>query len=119
MVNPSERITFGRRAALWAVAFAVATIATVAPYPEMLRVAWLFPIGLLGLVHPDPRNLMTTEVIILGWLIYVVVSVCALMQRQWGRYLTLYGILCVLLLMNVVGCHVEIAIFKVVGPPSP
>lgn len=118
-VDQSEGIAFGKRVTLWAVPFIVATIATVAPYPEMLRGAWLFPIGLLGLAHPDPRNLMTTEVIVAGWLLYVGLSIYGLLQRQRRKYLILFGILCVLLLINVVGCHVEIANVNVVDPASP
>jgi hypothetical protein len=46
--------------------------------------------------------------IALGWPVYGALTVVGILQRRRARYFIIYGILCVLLALNVVGCHLEI-----------
>jgi hypothetical protein len=68
----------------------------------------MFPYGLLALFVPKDWDPPINEVVILvtAWALYVVLTVVGLLQRRRVRYFIVFGILCILLALNVVGCHV-------------
>ena len=101
----------GRRVRLWLAAWAVALVATQVPLPFVLwapATFLLFPTGLFRCLLPssftaDDYNLAAA----LGWPIYAAVSLALLTQPRPKRYFVVYGVLCVLLITNVVGCQLE------------
>jgi hypothetical protein len=99
------------RITLWAAAWVVATIATVGTGLGYLLYAWMFPSGLVILFAPkdwDPP-ISETIILILGWAIYVGLTIYGLLQNRRVRYFVVFGILCVLLALNVAGCHVALS----------
>ena len=84
----------------------------VVPYPEIYRLAWFFPIGFIGYLFPSDWNLDATQVAFMGWLFYIALTFIAVYQDRRVRYFAVYSILCVLLALNVVGCHVQIHNFR-------
>jgi hypothetical protein len=123
----SPTISVAWRIVLWAAAWGAAAISVVATSPPgIIFWAWLFPVGLVGIFEPfvpqhfyAPRPPFTLPPIVValgafvillaGWLPYIYLSIHALSQRALGRYFVIYAILIVLLFLNVVGCHIEIA----------
>ncbi|HXB59103.1 MAG TPA: hypothetical protein VNU95_06045 [Candidatus Acidoferrales bacterium] len=98
------------RIGLWVAAWIIAAIATVGIGLGFLLYAWMFPSGLLNECMPkdwDPP-ISDTVFLILGWAIYVGLTICGLMQKRRVRYFIVFGILCVLLAVNVAGCHVAL-----------
>jgi hypothetical protein len=98
------------RISLWILAWVIAAIATVEGGIALLIYAWMFPAGLLALFTPKDWDPPVSEVVILifGWLLYVGLTVFGLLQKRRVRYFITFGILCVLLALNSVGCHVMI-----------
>jgi len=95
------------RISLWILAWVIAAIATVEGGIALLIYSWMFPSGLLALFTPKDWDPPVSEVVILifGWLLYVGLTVFGLLQKRRIRYFITFGILCVLLALNVAGCH--------------
>ena len=93
------------RISLWILAWVIAAMATVEGGIALLIYAWMFPSGLQALVTPKRSDII---VLILGWLLYIGLTVFGLLQKRRIRYFITLGILCVLLALNAVGCHVMI-----------
>ena len=75
----------------------------------MLELAWAFPIGLFGLFIPSlfwARGFIAAVVI--GWIFYSALTIYCLLQKRRVKYFVVYGILCGCLLLNLVGCQVEL-----------
>jgi peptidoglycan/LPS O-acetylase OafA/YrhL len=76
----------------------------------LLVYAWMFPYGLLALFTPknwDPP-VSKALILIMTWTLYVALTVVGLLQKRRVCYFIAFGILCMLLVLNVVGCHVMI-----------
>ncbi len=102
-------IPFSRRRKLWLIAWVVGLIAAGFPNPALIAVIWCFPLGLMNVVRWDGY---ADDYLIVGWLFYGALTVVALMSRPRVLYFTLYIILCILLLLNIVGCHQMNALMK-------
>lgn len=93
--------------ATWAIA-ALATVYVV-NLPLLLYFGY-FPMGLFyalcGKEWDRPLPLCA------GWLVYIIITLSALITKRRFVFLTLYGVLFVLLILNVHGCH---AVMKNVG----
>src|SRR5262249_53005373 len=99
-----------RRVGLWAIAWGVAALATVAPAFPLLFFCWLFPMGLAAPVGASDWSSDATNVtLIVGWGLYLVLTIYGLRQQQRERYLFAYGLLIALLTLNVAGCRYEVA----------
>jgi hypothetical protein len=100
-------MTFAQKLGLWFVAWAVAAVAAMIPHPRLLLAAFLFPLGLLRCLS---RSGFTEEdcyaAMLLAWFFYGLLTIAGLLQRRRRYYFLLYSILCVLLILNVVGCHI-------------
>lgn len=109
-------IEFRARLRLLAVAWLAAVIAVAIPDPRLLVAEPLlvmvacFPFGTFlflsqcGLL-PSNMPVGFTSLCAIGWLFYAALTSVALLTRKRVAYFVVYGILCVLLLLNVVGCH--------------
>lgn len=101
--NASE-LSLGQRSWLLAAAWCITSIASVVgsginSARDFLEAALLFPITSVWLAivpRPSPA---------IGWLIYISLTFAALFVRKRVPYFVLYALLCLLLLLNVVGCH--------------
>ncbi len=100
----STRFRFLLPAGAWALALLATAI------PDFRVVVWthLFPFGVvfffvrvLDCNLPMAIGLIST----LGWLLYMVLTGSILLTRKRTKYWLLYGLLCVLLMLNIVGCH--------------
>jgi hypothetical protein len=73
---------------------------------------WAFPTGMYSLVFrdggPELGFAASISVFVLLWLCYLGLTLLAFRQRRRLRYLMVYGLLCVLLLLNAVGCNYAI-----------
>lgn len=92
-------------------AWLVAGIATVIPDPGItplaILFAWMFPFGVFRLVFSPDTDFGGFDLIILigGWLIYGYLTVLALSQNRRARFVFVYAILCVLLVLTAAGCN--------------
>ena len=104
------KVSLRRKAWLWTAAWGVAMIATATPYcdPGLVFWTWLFPVGLVGVFYAASPPVGGLTVTVAGWLLYVVLTIVGLRQNRRSRYFLIYAILCALLVLNVVGCHVQI-----------
>jgi hypothetical protein len=97
-------ISKGKRLGLLAAAWGIACIASVvagrvSTLEDFVNAAFLFPLATWWFVevpwaHP-----------VVGWLLYISITIAAAYTRKPVRYFVLYGVVCILLIMNVVGCH--------------
>lgn len=106
------------RIRLWLIAWGVALAATPIPFcigspglfPDFLMSFWAFPIGTAKFVfpaHEDPPPGVFTCSIVGGWIFYIALTIYGLSQRRRARYFVVYAILCLLLILNAVGCNVN------------
>jgi hypothetical protein len=68
---------------------------------------WAFPTGVSYFLFPDDALLEFTPGIVgllLIWLCYLGLTLLAFRQHRSLRYFLVYGLLCVLLLLNAAGC---------------
>ena len=93
------------RIRLWIIAWLVAGLTTVIPDPFSTIFAWAFPLGLFAIIFPHERD-FGFEFLLGGWFFYGFLTVVGLAQKRSARFFLFYAILCVLLVLNVVGCHV-------------
>ena len=96
---------------LWLAAWIIAALATAIPDPRVLLFAFLFPTGLLEFV---PENLGILEPPDSGYLwflivciLYIGLTITALLQSRRLWYFILYAVLCAILALNAVGCHIQ------------
>src|SRR6266851_7843534 len=73
--------------------------------PGNIAWIWLFPVGLLGFLVPNSFELLFFILPILGWILYALFTAAALDARRWRTYFVLFLILCLLLCLNLAGCH--------------
>lgn len=117
MEGPRE-ISKRSRVTLWLAAWGIALAATPIPFciaspglfPYFVMSAWAFPIGTAAFAFPEHRNPSDGIVVaslVTGWLFYIALTVVGLYQKRRIRYLTVYAILCLLLILNAVGCNVN------------
>jgi len=99
-----------QKAGYWIAVFIGVVIACAIPKPAALFWFWLFPLGLYGpFVPPDwhPPEVVPVLVMLFGWLVYAALSLWFFLARRRALYLTAYVVLVALLILNVVGCHIE------------
>jgi hypothetical protein len=98
---------------LWFIAWGFVALFTAAAHPSDLLGAFAFPLGLCGAV-PSKVGLgiafgFAQIVTAVGWLIYLLLSLAIKNAKNFGRFSFLYFVLCVLLVLNMVGCRRLIA----------
>ena len=96
-------ISFSQRWKLWLIAWATALVAAGAPNPGLILYVWLFPLGLMKAIGWEQSG--KDNDYILGWLPYIALTIAAMYSRPRVLYFTIYVVLCILLLLNVVGCQ--------------
>ena len=96
-------IPFLRRWKLWLLAWIIALVAAGFPNPGLIVIIWLFPWGLMDSIGWQRTGYDSDYVV--GWLPYIVLTIAALLSRRRILYFAFFVILCVLLLLNIVGCH--------------
>ena len=69
------------------------------------------PAGLLVFVGMGEANPMTQPLLIIGWIVYITLTLSALLSRRKNTYSTIFTVLCVLLLLNSAGCRLMMAGF--------
>jgi hypothetical protein len=106
------------RVRLWLIAWAVALLATPIPFcltspglfAHFVMSVWAFPLGVAGYAFPEHRNppeAIVTASLIAGWAFYAGLTIVGLLQRNRTRYFVVYTVLCLLLILNAVGCNVN------------
>jgi hypothetical protein len=111
-MNQSPEISKRARIKLWVAAWVVAAIATAIPQPSVLLFAFLFPTGLVEfvpekLVPLDPPD--SGYICLFGfYILYIGLTIIALLQSRRLWYFILYAVLCGILALNVAGCHTQI-----------
>src|SRR5690349_954428 len=106
-MNQPPPMPFGRRLSLLLIAWCVAVLAAAAAFPHLSRkYIFLFPYGLFtAVISAFGAKANSAPHVAVGWLTYVVLTLTSLCSAKRMLYFALYGILCVLLLLNVIGCH--------------
>jgi hypothetical protein len=90
--------------AVWCLA--VIAAATAFPHPSRAKYVLLFPYGLITIIISAlGAKSQSAPHVIFGWLMYVALTLASVFTGNRLGYLCLYTLLCVLLLLNVIGCH--------------
>lgn len=102
------RFSFQRRFwlvfAAWCIA--VTAAATAFPHPTRAKYVLLFPYGLITvIISALGAKSQSAPHIIFGWIMYIALTLANMLTAKRFGYLVLYTLLCVLLLLNVIGCH--------------
>ena len=103
-MEDASLIPFENRWKLLLWAWAIAGLATVLIEIPLLVFFPFFPLGLFSLLHGQevaPGYLAMG----CGWLIYIIITDAALLANKRFVYFGIYGVLCLLLILNVAGCH--------------
>jgi hypothetical protein len=89
------------------VAWSVAVLAAATAFPHLSRkYILLFPYGLFtAVISAFGAKGNTAPHVVVGWLMYLVLTFSSLFSARRVVYFALYAILCLLLLLNVIGCH--------------
>ena|SRR5438477_11942651 len=107
MSQPTS-VPFRRRLWLVLAVWGLALLAAATAFPHASRAGYvlLFPYGLITIVI-SALGLKSQHAphIIFGWLMYLALTFGSLFVAKRLAYFVLYAILCVLLLLNVIGCH--------------
>jgi hypothetical protein len=94
---------------LWYATWGGVILVTLAIKPASILTAPCFPVGLLALLpNGDSKAIlaaMTVIPILVGWALYVLLSVLMARTRRRGSFLLLYLAFCLLLALNLVGCQ--------------
>jgi hypothetical protein len=101
-------IPFRRRFWLWLAVWCVAFISAATALPRASRLGYtlLFPYGLITFVISALGiRSQNAPHVIFGWLLYLALTIAGLLTGKRITYFVIYGILCVLLILNVIGCH--------------
>jgi len=115
-LRKSPEVSRVMRCVLLLLVWLAPIIALIVLYPptsvrDFFLSAVLFPLGWMqnvSLPLPDDWSRPTSDlggVSAIGWLIYAALTAGALLARRRRLYLVLLGTLCLLLLLNFVGCR--------------
>ena len=109
-VTNDTPLSRGRRVSLWLIAWVTAGVATVVPNFILVFFCLLFPLGLAApFGASDWDSSPANMTIVIGWGVYIALSIYGLKQRQRARYMAAYILLIVFLILNVAGCRYEAA----------
>ena len=114
-MDDSSFMPFAMRYKLLFWAWVIAALGTVLIEIPLVIFFPMFPMGLAHMTgledirskqKPEDSGLFWAGVICFGgWFIYSALTGLALAARKPASYFVVYGILCLLLVFNVVGCH--------------
>jgi hypothetical protein len=104
MDDPSFIPVQERRRLLY-YAWGIAAFATVLVEIPLLICFPMFPFGLTKMLGLREGGIADTVGGIVGWVVYLIVTITLLRTQKRQRYFMIYGILCLILALNVVGCH--------------
>jgi hypothetical protein len=107
-MDQPPNVSFQRRFWLLLAVWCVALIAAATAFPHASRpgYALLFPYGLITFViSAVGMRSQDAPHVIYGWLLYLALTLIGLLMRKRFAYVLLYAMLCVMLLLNVIGCH--------------
>jgi hypothetical protein len=100
--KPESEITRDRRLNLLCIPWVAVIVLT---FPGVFMFPQLFPVGLFRMFGMKVNDTIDHAWIIVGWLVYVVLTVAACLSRRKRVYFIIYTILCILLALNIAGCR--------------
>jgi hypothetical protein len=96
----------------WFAAWGGVVLIVLAINPAYFRAAFIFPMGLFALSPNGDGTGITPSIMalklgafIIGWVLYAVLSVIMFKAKSRGIFIATYVIFCILLLLNIGGCH--------------
>jgi hypothetical protein len=92
----------------WLGAWCLVAIATLVIHPAYILAVPFFPVGLLDWLPHGEEKAIEGWMIgawVVGWMIYVFLSMAMFAAKRTGIFFIIYVIFCVLLVLNVVGCQ--------------
>ena len=94
---------------LWFAAWAGVALAILPNYPSYIIAFPGFPLGLIAaLPHGEEKAVMAWMMVVpifAGWLPYVLLAWMMSRSRNRGRFVIIYIVFCLLLMVNVEGCR--------------
>ena len=118
-VEDTTPISKRLRVTLWLIAWVLVVIGIASFTPQLIPVIllyfFLFPMGLAAPIGASDwdSSVATFGTLIVGWSLYIALSVFGLKQQRRVRYFWIYVILIALLVLNAAGCRYEIAHMKI------
>jgi hypothetical protein len=118
-MNEPRKISPEAKVILWIAAWTIALIVTGLAicrgngeiFGYCVERAWAFPMGTIAFFLPtnaDVPDAVPICLLIGGWTSYIALTVFGLRQSGRSRFFIAYAILCLLLILNAVGCNVNL-----------
>jgi hypothetical protein len=103
-MDDTSFMPFAARCAFLFWAWVIAALATVLIEIPLLLFFPMFPAGLAYVISKQETE-GSLFLMAVGWFIYSAITGLAMAAKRGAFYFVIYGILCLLLVFNVVGCH--------------
>jgi hypothetical protein len=103
-MDDTSFMPFAARCTFLFWAWVIAAFATVLIEIPLLAFFPMFPAGLAYVISGQEME-GSLLMMAVGWFIYSVITSLAMVAKRRVFYFVIYGILCLLLVLNVKGCH--------------
>jgi hypothetical protein len=107
-LDHEDSVSTGDRWRLWFLIWAVAVVAMASRGRPAIFSAPLFPLGLIAFLPDGEQKAITAWMLgypaLLGWGFYIFFSILLFRVRKNWLFFLLYGLFCIVLLLNVAGC---------------
>ena len=103
-----EGISPRYRSILWWGGWGAVTVFFAVTNPPSLAAFYAFPLGLMAWLPGGTANAIMAFMFggwMIGWSIYLLIAVALSNIKKRGLFFLIYGVFCVLLILNVVGCQ--------------
>lgn len=102
-----EPLSIGTKSGYWFAAWAGVALVTLLFNPSAMAAALFFPAGLFGLFGNEESGIVAWMMgaWALGWVLYVVLTISMLRATKRSAFFQTYIVFCILLALNVAGCH--------------
>jgi hypothetical protein len=106
--SDGESISGPAKLGYWFAAWGCVILIVLVAMPAYLLAAPFFPVGLFALIPQGDEGgieAMMTGGFIIGWAIYMLLSVIMFKTKNRGLFFFIYVMFCALLLLNLAGCY--------------
>jgi hypothetical protein len=106
--SKNESISGPTKLGYWFAAWGCVVLIVLVSMPAYILAAPFFPLGLFALMPQGEEGgieAMMTGGFIIGWAIYMLLSVIMFKTKNRGLFFFIYVMFCALLLLNLAGCY--------------
>jgi hypothetical protein len=109
MPKPQNEISRNRRYNLLCIPWTAAVVLT---FPGVFMFPQFFPAGFFRFLGVKEADAIARSWVVLGWMIYLGLTIAACLSRRRISYFIVYSVLCVLIALNIAGCRAFLSDFR-------